>query len=397
MTARRSRPGMLSASDYTFIAIIGLILAIMLWSWMLWDAQHDTISALVMQVFHGEMELARFFTDRFNRADAQMRAADPSSVTIDQLVRLGREIGRFYLVPVLLVVGALAIACFRGAASARFRRALDLDGLMQDQLGFFRGPSAFAGRRLGLVAPAPGDPRPADPALSVPEWAGRFATGMEGSFDVALAREELARQLGPIWEGVMGASPAVRCMLAAFALHGAGRRAEALELLGDLSASLRRLGGRGTAGPDQPLSFPAGLVAQADEIVRNPALMKDLGPTMDRHAFTVPALMSALIEARRSGGVFAPAEFAFLKLVDRRLWYALHSLGYALDGEDGHRHPNPRVEAAGAREHWEAEMIAGEPIYIPQLDRAVAAISAMTRTDPGLVHPTVADHPARSI
>lgn len=397
MTARHYRPGMLSASDYTFIAIIALILAILLWSWMLWDAQHETISALVMRIFHGEMELARLFTDRFDRADAQMRAADPASVTIDQLVRLGREIGRFYLVPALLVVGALAIACFRGAASARFRRSLDLDGLMQDQLGFFRGPSAFAGRRLGLVAPAPGDPRPADPALSVVEWVGRFAAGGEGSFDVGLAREELARQLGPIWEGVSETSPAVRCMLAAFALHGAGRRAEASDFLGDLSASLRGLGGRGTAGPDQPLSFAAGLVAQADEIVRNPALMKDLGPAMGRHAFTVPALMSALIEARNSGGVLAPAEFAFLKLVDRRLWYALHSLGYGLDGEEGHRHPNPRVEAAGAREHWEAEMIAGEPIYIPELERSVAVISAATKTDFGLVCPTVADRPSRGL
>ena len=38
--------------------------------------------------------------------------------------------------------------------------------------------------------------------------------------------------------------------------------------------------------------------------------------------------MSVLNAARSRSGVLAPAQFAFLKLVDRRLWYALHALGF---------------------------------------------------------------------
>ena len=41
--------------------------------------------------------------------------------------------------------------------------------------------------------------------------------------------------------------------------------------------------------------------------------------------------MSVLNQARLRSGVLAPAQFAFLKLVDRRLWYALHALGFELD------------------------------------------------------------------
>jgi len=368
------RPGMVSAADYTVIAIIGLLLAIALWSWMLWDAQHTTISGIVMRMFHGQMEFAGLFTDRFEHADKEMLAADPEKVSIGQLVRLGREVGRFYIVPAAVLVVVLAFACFRGAASARFRRSLDLDGLMHDQLGFFRGPAAFAGRRLGLVAPSAGEPRPADLALSIEEWVGRFATAAKGGFDEQHAREQLGRQLGPVWCGIEGASPAVRCMFAAFALHQLGRRSEALGFLGDVSSSLRRCGSRGPAGPEHSLSIASVIAEKADEIVGNPAVTKELARAMRRHAFTVPAMMTALGEARYAGGVLAPAEFAFLKLVDRRLWYALHSLGYVLEGEEGVRHPNPRVEAVGAREHWEAEVTAGEPIYIPQLDRAMAGI-----------------------
>ena len=59
--------------------------------------------------------------------------------------------------------------------------------------------------------------------------------------------------------------------------------------------------------------------------------------------------MGLLNEARLKSGVLAPAQFVWLKLVDRRLWYALHSLGFETEGSGRYLHPNPRIEAAGAR------------------------------------------------
>ena len=38
--------------------------------------------------------------------------------------------------------------------------------------------------------------------------------------------------------------------------------------------------------------------------------------------------------------------------------------------------PNPLIEAAGARCHWRAEVIADRPLPIPQLDAAAATIRA---------------------
>ena len=61
----------------------------------------------------------------------------------------------------------------------------------------------------------------------------------------------------------------------------------------------------------------------------------------------------------------APAQFVWLKLVDRNLWYALHSLGYEIEGIGRYIHPNPRVEALGARDHWAAERMCGPPILKP--------------------------------
>jgi intracellular multiplication protein IcmP len=95
---------------------------------------------------------------------------------------------------------------------------------------------------------------------------------------------------------------------------------------------------------------------------------------MEAHYFTTPGLMSVLNGARLRSGVLAPAQFAFLKLVDRRLWYALHSLGFDADGLLAHPHPSQRVEATGARAHWAAERSVGVAIPIPEINAAIAAI-----------------------
>lgn len=389
MATKSSRGGTVSQADYTMISLGLLMVGIGFGAWLLWQEQHATISRIVMSVFHAQMQVIHLFTDRFELADRQLLDFDARQVKVAQLVKMAREIGGFFLVPAVILVTGLAVLCFRGAAPARFRRALDLDGLMREQALSFRGPAAFTGRRLGLVDVGPDEPRPADPALNVEEWVARFATGEFCRLYERAAREEFARQLGPVWLGPAQASPQVRCMLAAIALHYAGRRGEARTFLGRLSESLQAGGTEGPAGPDKPLTFPAAVVATADERVSDPALIEPLSAIMARHAFTGPAMMSALMEARRQVGVLPPAEFAFLKLVDRRLWYALHSLGFTLEGEGAHPHPNPRVEAAGVREHWEAEIIAGEPMFLPQLDRSIAAIRSTTKD-----HSPAAERPA---
>jgi intracellular multiplication protein IcmP len=95
---------------------------------------------------------------------------------------------------------------------------------------------------------------------------------------------------------------------------------------------------------------------------------------MGAHYFTTPGLMSVLNAARLRSGVLAPAQFAFLKLVDRRLWYALHALGFEADGTLAHPHPSQRVEAIGARAHWAAERAISTPIATPEFDAAIDTI-----------------------
>ena len=89
--------------------------------------------------------------------------------------------------------------------------------------------------------------------------------------------------------------------------------------------------------------------------------------------------MSVLNEARRRSGVLAPASFNGLKLVDRPLWYALHSLGFPGDGPGQNIHPNPRIEAVGARDHWAAERAARQPIVAPAIEQGLASVRTAFR------------------
>jgi intracellular multiplication protein IcmP len=328
------------------VVAIGLAAA----GWFCWWRYHEQIAATVIIIQHWQMAVIAHFTDRYRALDAQAAAIGPANMMLNQLYQLCHLVGLWFRVPVVLVVAGLGLACAFLAPAARYRRNLDLDRLIKAQAGVFPTTRAYVVRRETT------------PSMHGPEWIEKYASGPDG-FDEDAARRELREQLGPQWQGVSAAEPHVRCLFAVFALHGARHRAIANCLLGEMARS--------------PLRFPEHLIAHADELLRDPELARDCGEVAARHAYTMPAMMGVLCHARRRAGVLAPAQFNFLKLVDRRLWYALHSLGFPNESDaDFGPMPNPLIEAVGARAHWHAELIVGGPLHTPQLAEAVAAIRA---------------------
>jgi intracellular multiplication protein IcmP len=181
-------------------------------------------------------------------------------------------------------------------------------------------------------------------------------------------------QLGPAWTGSANASPIVRVLYAAFALHLVERRDEAVNMLGDISAALDADRKEGRSGPKGSLAIPGATLRQVDELLRDTRWHEEAEKVAAGHAFTSPALMAVLNHARLRAGVLAPAQFAWAKLIDRPLWYALHSLGFESEGLGRYAHPNPRVEAAGARDHWASERAAGRPIPWPSVANAIESL-----------------------
>jgi intracellular multiplication protein IcmP len=363
-----------SSDDNTAFYLIVILAGSAIGGFLLWHQDHAVISAIVMRVQHWQMRLFHFFTDHYDALDSQVQRANPGDATVHQLYTLCREVGFFLRIPaaaIMLLLGGVCAAC---AAPGRYRRRFDLALLLREQARTFRSTATFVARGLRLARSADGEPLPADFALTPAEWVARYALRDACDFDEAAARRELVRQLGPVWHGADQGPLHARSLFAIFALHLAGRFTEADTLLGNISEALALRGKEGPQGPTTPLPFPNALVVQADALLKHPGLAEPATAIARGHAYTAPALMSLLNTARLTSGVLPPAQFAWLKLVDRRLWYALHSLGFETAGVGRYLHPIPRVEAAGARDHWAVERAAGEALPEPQLDRAIDAI-----------------------
>ena len=368
------RPSWPSSDDTMGFNLIVLAIGIGLGSFLLWTNFHTTISGIVMEVMHREIEVLSYFTNRFALADRQMAAADPSSVTLRDLYGILHAVGHYVKIPAVALTAVLAVLCMVRAAPSRFRRNLDLDGLLREQVRYFPAAHAFMRRRLSLTPPAEAMPRPADYALTPEEWIDRFAAGRDGNFDEGRAIAALTCQLGLRWQGVDAAAPVVRVLFAAFALHMVERRDDAIAFLGEISQSLDATTGEEPTGPAAHLRLPEAAVRQADALLADRSMFSAAEQVAARHAYTAPALMTVLNTARLRAGVLAPAQFAWLKLVDRPLWYALQSLGFESEGIGRYLHPNARVEAAGARDHWASERAAGQPITWPCVERALHSL-----------------------
>ena len=88
-------------NDYTGYSLIVIVVGSGILCWATWYFHHREVSQVAMEIAHWQMGVIHEFTDRFDGADAQVLAANPARVKFDQLVRLFREIGRFFLYPAM--------------------------------------------------------------------------------------------------------------------------------------------------------------------------------------------------------------------------------------------------------------------------------------------------------
>lgn len=368
--------GWASRDDYTFLSLAVILIGTAFGGWLLWYHQHAEVVRVLAALQLAKMAFIARFTDSYADLAPHVAGARYETVSFSELVTLLDHVGQFFRLPGAILIAALGLLCLVWAPSNRYRRQLDLDGLVREQARFYRAAAANTGRGLKLGPLRDGDPRPADPSLYVQEWVARYAIDRRGQYDPTAAHHALVRQLGPAWRGPRRARPTARVVFGAFALHLADRREEALGLLGDLAEALAADSRHGPAGPDMSLAVPSGVLAIADAFLQESAIMRPAELVGRRHGFETTALMGLLNAARLQSGVLPPAQFNGLKLMDRNLWYALHALGFPGLGPGQNTNPNPCVEAIGARAHWEAERRAGCALFRPETGLAESAIRA---------------------
>lgn len=167
------------------------------------------------------------------------------------------------------------------------------------------------------------------------------------------AEQLFVLQMGPLWEGVQVLPIHVKALLVIFV----GRANKDKKVVDNLLAQIAMSAAHGK------LDFSG-----VEESLRKYQDSKLITWLAGRHAY-VATLMASMLQIARSDGVLATSEFLWLKPVDRRLWFALNSVG----------RQTAVVEVSGIFAHWLAEKKLRRPLKTPMVREAVVALEAAVK------------------
>ncbi|HEU0118755.1 MAG TPA: hypothetical protein VFR09_09000 [Alphaproteobacteria bacterium] len=279
------------------------------------------------------------------------------------IATLGREVTVYIHWPLALVFAFVAFYSVYISPRNKFRTKYDLEGFIKMQAKMWPVISPIVNfNPIKSSARIPGSPVPDKlplfaEALSPEEWVSFHRINVTNNIpDREATRRAFLLQLGPRWNGFDGLPPYVRALIAAFALKGAQKREDSDNLLGDIATCWSAKGG---------FNMTTEIAAKVNKAIKDKEAGGELKAVGDKHAYRSTAMVAMLLYARSRGGVLAPAQFLWLRGVDRTLWYALNNLGRRAF----------HTEGAAAMAHFMAEQTAQKPLPIPRIDTAVITLN----------------------
>jgi intracellular multiplication protein IcmP len=273
--------------------------------------------------------------------------------------------------PALVLLVILAALCLTRAPLERHRKRFGLEGMQKALAEIHPLGAAWLGKGLKLVRPSPPEMplAPLDPALNLEEWKTRYIRGNspEETHDTML--RSLKAQLGNRWTGPAAATAAEKCLFVAFSLFIQRKKDQAQGILEELSLELKGSLKNGPPTSTKHVSsrFLRNLDQQLSRGDFNVAIQM-----ANKHAFSRPALLTLLQEARLRAGVVNPGLFAAIQFLDRDLWLVMSAASYPRDGLPPYVMAITSCpEAAAALAHWKAECLAGCPLTTPQISSLI--------------------------
>lgn len=343
------------------------VLVILLVCLLLWMALSEEISSGIRWIRVGQLYVISLFTDRYDRVIELLVDIPKERLKPFDLYNMTRITAEAFRIPIAIITATMAIWAFLMKQKHPYSRKLSIETLAKEHAVSFPvtepilkfNPLKANFRTLG--SPVPEKLPPFAEALTPDEWVSHNSIPLyDDVVDRDYARRAFARQLGGRWKSVQDLTWYGKALFAAFSMKANGQRIEADEFLGDISKCW---------APGRGLVLTAMLRKKINDIIDDPRQGRVTEKIAAQHFFVAPALLRCLHMAREQGGVLAPAQFLWLRGVDRHLWYALNNLGRSAS----------HVEASGAIAHYRAEKSAGKPIPNPQVDIAVDALIAFLK------------------
>jgi len=323
----------------------------------------EQLAWFVLKLKYVEILVVSLFVSSSTDLTTQIGALKPASLSWDQAEAVLTMVGDYVRYPFGLILLIFAVILFFGHPALRFKKIHTMRSLLDQEK--FNWPQIMPVSNVSLVKESL-DKGPWAMALSPMQFAkkyrllyeerevgGKHKIGeLRERINVGLLRSEahqvFAMQLGSHWQGIEKQPMHIKALFAVFACR-ANRDENSAKTILDAAAS----------------SFPSGTIdfSSVESTLnryKDTVLVKRV---LERHAFTL-TVMASMLELARQDGVLASADFLWLKLVDRPLWFMLNAVG----------RQTPPSEVSGPVAHWLAEKKLGRRISVPMVEEAVKAL-----------------------
>lgn len=348
--------------------IAGFIVIVVAFVW--WKYKAEVVNVL-FAIQLAEIHLIEIFLDmiadianwlqlpqpdvaRLERWTDYMEGAAPAEVPIQTIITISADIGSYLAIPLFLLNVILGVSLFFYHSSSRFNNVYDMKKLRALQNAVYPQYSPVLNGDLINTGLDEGHWRMSEQPMAFCKANGLLEEyTKDGRICARVIREAAAEQfclqMGPIWDSRVDTQPPyVQALFAAFAAKAERDGKGCTRLLNQISRSAL----------STKLDFTG-----SRELLRRHISSKVVGRAAGPHAYVI-TMMASMLEAARTDGVLATAEFIWLKAVDRRLWYMLNSVG----------RKTAFPEVAGPFAHWKVEKRLRRPLKVPVVDTAVNAL-----------------------
>ena len=356
-------------ADKNGMSILWVVGSIFVAGALLWYYFQIPLKNFFLQVRYYEARAIGFFFSDGNVIAESVLQTDVVTLDMDWAKTLSEAVGSYLRYPFILFMILMILWLFMTHATLRFGKVYDMTSLANQEKENW--PQISPVIKLDLISEDI-NKGPWAMAMTPMQFAKHYKLisvemipdkkspwKAEGTYKAIVNKERAIRlfisQLGPQWQGIDQLPPHTQALFAAFAARVEHDTNGAAALIAQLSIS----------AAEGKINYTG-----ATKLLRQYVKSKGVQRCVTRHAY-VYTVMASMLELARTDGVFATADFLWLKPIDRRLWYILNCVGRQVAFS----------EVAGIFAHWLAEKEMGRPLHSPMVEEAVAGLElAMDRT-----------------
>jgi intracellular multiplication protein IcmP len=355
-------PGGQQQGSDSSMGYLWIMIGIFVGLWAVWYFAHVYIVSGYLTFKAWELDFIDLFSNKSVVIRHWIAATPAQDVNFRELMAVANAVGEYFKWPVAILMVVLACVIYYINPARRYKKTYSSDRLIQEESSNWPCINPIASKHLEkkdlLKGPWAMSLNPMEFAKKndllreelVPLKEGQMEHEQQLTVKVIepKANKIFAMQLGRVWTNVDALDIHIKALFGMCAARANRDREAADKILLQLAESSAN--GR--------LNF-TGVEALCKKHIDSKLVKR----VISKHAYQL-TVMASMLELGRTDGVFASAEFLWLKPIDRRMWFMLNTVG---------RH-TPFTEVAGAYAHWISEKEAKRKILIPIVEEATVAL-----------------------